>query len=104
MGVGPSSVREQLASVVATARVRPATAGRLKPAPPGASRRNFRPHTTVHLSRELSILDAMRMVGLRAEAALAIRFVVLVVALEPHDLAVAFEGQHVRGDPIEEPP
>src|SRR5438477_5274613 len=28
---------------------------------------------------------------------------ILIVALEPHDLAVAFEREHVRGDSIEEP-
>ena len=39
----------------------------------------------------------------RAEPPLAIGLVVLVVAFEPDDLAVALEGQHVRGDAIEEP-
>ena len=34
---------------------------------------------------------------------LPVRLVVLVVALEPDDLAVALEGQHVRGDAVEEP-
>ena len=35
-------------------------------------------------SRELPVLDAVRLVGMRAEAALAVGFVVLEVALEPH--------------------
>ena len=45
----------------------------------------------------------MRLIGLGAEAALPVGFVVLIVALEPHDLAVAFEREHVRGDAVEEP-
>src|SRR6516162_6703903 len=52
---------------------------------------------------QLSILDSMRLIGLGTETAVAIRFVVLVIALEPDDLAVAFERKHVRRDPIEEP-
>ena len=54
-------------------------------------------------ARQLSILDPVRLVGLGAEPAVAIRLVVLVVALEPHHLAVAFERQHVRRDAVEEP-
>ena len=46
----------------------------------------------------------MRLVGGGAEAPLPIGFVVLTVALEPHDLAVPFEGEHVRRNAIEEPP
>ncbi len=45
----------------------------------------------------------MRLIGRGAEPALAIRLVVLVVALEPDGLRVAFERQDVRGDAIEEP-
>ena len=45
----------------------------------------------------------MRLIGLGAEAALPIGFVVLVVAFEPHRLAVALEGEDVRRDAIEEP-
>ena len=45
----------------------------------------------------------MRLIGLRAETALPVGFVVLVVALEPHRLAVAFEREDVRGDAIEKP-
>ena len=45
----------------------------------------------------------MRLVGGGAEAALAIGLIVLVVALEPHDLAVALEREQVRGDAVEEP-
>src|SRR6187399_1369927 len=56
------------------------------------------------LPRQLPILDAMRLIGFGAQAALAIGLVVLVVALEPHDLAVPFEREHVRSNTIEEPP
>src|SRR5207237_6254671 len=45
----------------------------------------------------------MRRVGFSAKTALPIRFVVLIVPLEPDDAAVALEGQDVRGDAIEEP-
>src|SRR5688572_4006116 len=55
------------------------------------------------LPRELSVLDPMRLIGFRAKPAVPIRFVVLVVALEPDDLAVAFESKHVRRDAIEKP-
>ena len=34
---------------------------------------------------------------------MAVDFVVLVIAFEPHDLALPFEREHVRGDPIQEP-
>ena len=52
---------------------------------------------------QLPVLDAVRLVGLGAEPRVPVRLVVLVVALEPHDLAVALEGQDVRGDAVEEP-
>src|SRR5262245_4763707 len=45
----------------------------------------------------------MRLLRRCTQTALPIRFVVLIVAFEPLDLAVAFERQDVRGDPIEEP-
>ena len=45
----------------------------------------------------------MRLVGGGAKAPLAVGFVVLIVPLEPHHLAVALERQHVRRDPIQEP-
>ena len=35
---------------------------------------------------------------------MAIGLVVLIVAFVPDDLAVALEGEDVRGDPIQEPP
>src|SRR6476661_7921719 len=45
----------------------------------------------------------MRLIGVGAETTMPVGFVVLVVAFEPHDLAVAFEREHVRGDAIEKP-
>ena len=45
----------------------------------------------------------MRLVGVGAQAPMPIGFVVLVVPLEPDDLAVAFEREHVRRDAVEEP-
>src|SRR5687767_945202 len=53
--------------------------------------------------RQLAVLDPVRLVGLRAKPALAIGFVVFVVALEPHHLAVPFECQYVGRDAVEEP-
>ena len=46
----------------------------------------------------------MRPVSFRPESPTTIGFVVLVVPLEPHHPAVTLEGEHVRGDAIEEPP
>src|SRR5258705_13992847 len=52
---------------------------------------------------QLPVFDAVWRVGLRAETPLPIRFVVLVIAFEPDDPAVALEGEHVGGDTVEEP-
>src|SRR5687767_6721550 len=65
----------------------------------GTSSRTFRSA----LPRELAVLDAMWSVRFGAEAPAAIRFVVLIVPLEPDDTAVAFEREDVRGDAIQEP-
>src|SRR5205814_2216236 len=46
------------------------------------------------LSRQPAIFDAMRLIGGRAQAAFLVGFVVLIVALEPDHLAVAFEREH----------
>src|SRR6185369_7057959 len=53
---------------------------------------------------ELLVLDPMGLLGLDAEPLAAIGLVVLVIALEPHDAAVALEGEHVGRDAVEEPP
>ena len=45
----------------------------------------------------------MRLIGVGAEASLLVHLVVLEVAFEPLDVAVAFEGQDVGGDAVEEP-
>ena len=45
----------------------------------------------------------MGLVGVDAEAFLALGFVGLVVAVAPDDFAIAFEGEDVGGDAIEEP-
>src|SRR6185369_13282165 len=52
---------------------------------------------------ELLVLDAVRLVRLGAEAALAVGLIAFVVALEPDHLRVALEGQNVGGDTVEEP-
>ena len=55
------------------------------------------------LTRQFPVLDSVGCIGCRAEAAFPIDFVVLVVALEPHDAAVALEREHVRGNPVQKP-
>ena len=45
----------------------------------------------------------MRNDAVLPEAAHLVFLIVLEVAFEPFDMAVAFEGQDVRGDAIEEP-
>src|SRR5258707_4474897 len=55
------------------------------------------------LSRQLPVLNPVRLVGVGAEATVAIGLVVLVVALEPDNGAVALEREHVRCDAIQEP-
>src|SRR4051812_40611828 len=56
------------------------------------------------LAAERLVLDAVRLVGVGAEAAMTIRFVIGEVAFEPLDVAIAFEREDVGRDPIEEPP
>src|SRR6185437_14869843 len=55
------------------------------------------------LPRQLLVLDPVRNDGVLAEPAHLIPFIVLEIALEPFDMAVAFEGQDVGGDAVEEP-
>src|SRR5207248_7563116 len=52
---------------------------------------------------EPPVLDPVRALRLRAEPLAPVRLVVLVVALEPDDAAVALEGEDVGRDTIEEP-
>ena len=53
--------------------------------------------------QQLPVLDPVRLVSVGAQAPMAIGFVVLIVPLEPHRLAVALECQHVFGDAVEKP-
>ncbi len=52
---------------------------------------------------QFPVLEPVRLVGGGAEASMAVFLVCLVVAFKPQDLAVAFEGENVRRDAIEEP-
>src|SRR5579863_9611000 len=54
------------------------------------------------LPAELLVLQPVRDDAVEAEAALLVLFVVGEIALEPLDMAVALEGQHVGGDAVEE--
>ena len=49
------------------------------------------------------IAEPVGLVGVGSEALVAIGFVVGEVALEPPHHGVVFEGQHVRGDAVQEP-
>src|SRR5579863_5559043 len=54
------------------------------------------------LPAELLVLQPVWDDAVEAEAALLVLFVVGEIALEPLDVAVALEGQHVGGDAVEE--
>src|SRR5690554_4540058 len=50
------------------------------------------------------VLDPMGLVGVGARLLLTEGFVLTEVAFEPPHLRVAFEGEHMGGDAVEEPP
>src|SRR4051794_1027510 len=54
-------------------------------------------------ARQRLEVDAVGLVSLAAEPALAVHLVVGVIALEPDHLAVAFERQDMGGDAVEKP-
>ena len=49
------------------------------------------------------IAQSMRLIGFITQALAALGLVSLIVAFAPNGLAVAFEGQNVRGDAVQEP-
>ena len=51
----------------------------------------------------MPVLDAVRLIGCRAEPRPAVGFVFGVVAIEEDDTAVAFKGENVRGDAVQKP-
>ena len=55
------------------------------------------------LSRKLSIFNPMWLVGVGAEAAFAVCFVLRIVSVEVDDFAIPFKGQDMRGNAVEEP-
>jgi hypothetical protein len=65
----------------------------------GEGRRNT---VSIPLSRELLILDPLRLHGVRPEPPDLVGLVVLEVALEPFDVGVALEGEDVGADAVEE--
>jgi hypothetical protein len=60
-------------------------------------------YNTSFLARKLFILQPVRHDGVLAEPPHLVLLVILEIALEPFDMAVAFEGQDVRGDAVGEP-
>src|SRR5512145_311315 len=56
------------------------------------------------LARQLPIANPMRLIRFFAETFFPIGLVIAIVALEPHDFAVAFKRKDVRRDPVEKPP
>ena len=71
--------------------------------PATRKRRRVFSATALALATELLVLDPVRDDRIHAEPAHLVLLVVLEVALEPFDMAVALEGQNVRGDAVEEP-
>src|SRR5579863_2108147 len=61
------------------------------------------PSRDAPLARELLVFDPLRNDGVCAQPPHFVFLVVLEIALEPFDIAVAFEGEDVGGDPVEEP-
>ena len=98
-------------NVVSVLRVRDAT---LTPSATGlpdlrarTACRNGSPASTLTkqcgLARELLVLDPVRDAGNLRQPPHLVGLVVLEVALEPFDMAVALEGEHVGRDAVEEP-
>src|SRR6266550_5244168 len=54
-------------------------------------------------TRELPVLDPVRLICRRSQPRLAIFFILRIVSFKPDDLAVAFEGEDVRRDSIQKP-
>src|SRR3989442_10388359 len=59
--------------------------------------------TPARLLRQRLVADAVRRVGVLAEALPSVLEVVGIVALEPHGLRIAFEGQDVGRHAVGEP-
>ena len=51
---------------------------------------------------EFLVFDAFRQHGVLAQSPLLVLLVILEIALEPFDVAVALEGEDVGGDAVEE--
>src|SRR6185437_8213475 len=49
------------------------------------------------------VLDPMRLIRVDPQTALLVGLIVLVIAFEPFDMAVAFERQHMGGNTVQEP-
>ena len=62
-----------------------------------------RPPSLAHARVRLLVRDPVRAVGLGAEPLVPVLLVGLEVALEPDDLRVALEREHVGRDAVEEP-
>src|SRR6202000_3472619 len=59
-------------------------------------------HAPSALSRQLLILHPVRDGRVLAEPAHLVLLIILEITLEPFDMAVALEGEDVRGDTVEE--
>src|SRR5262245_325352 len=60
-------------------------------------------NSTLLRPREFLVANAVRLVGVGAQALFPLRLVGLVIALAPHRLAVALERQDVRGNAVQKP-
>src|SRR5262245_26339146 len=70
---------------------------------PERLRNESQPPSIKSLARELFIFDPLRNDCLYTEPPHLVFLVVLEIAFEPFDMAVAFEGEDVGGDAVEEP-
>ena len=60
--------------------------------------------TSASLPGQLAVLDPVGLVGGGAKPVSSIGFILGVVSIEPDRAALAFEGDYVRRDPVQEPP
>src|SRR5688572_2367600 len=57
----------------------------------------------IALASQMTIFDAVRLVGGCAESGFTVGFVIGIIPFEPHHAALAFKCQDVRRDTIQEP-
>ena len=56
----------------------------------------------VFLPRELLMLQALGLQSIRSQSTLLVFLIIFKVAFEPFDMGIAFKGEHVGADTVEE--